>query len=64
MVTAKRRSSSGPPPPARQQPTPPTTEELAASIEKKFVSATLPLLVANEEWRRESLKVEWRASLS
>jgi hypothetical protein len=48
----------------QKRPAFPSGEALVAGVEKKFVSGTYPLLVANEEWRRESRRVEWRASLS
>ena len=67
MASSKRpRRSQGGGQPTRgaKKPAFPSAEALAAGVEKKFVTGTYPLLMANEEWRRESQRVEWRASLS
>lgn len=67
MASSKRpKRSQGGRQPSRgpKRPIFPSAEALVAGVEKKFVTGTYPLLVANEEWRRESQRVEWRASLS
>lgn len=46
-----------------QSPQPPTTEDLRKSIQEKFERDTLPALLRNERWRRDSMNVKWEPSL-